>query len=158
MGGLPTPCSQPPSHLPHRFEWAGWAHYNLSARATGQWHKPYHRWSLSTWGLISCHLQWRNLDQKILPLGEVSTIMVASLHKSPPKSEGSMTMEVRNLLSQAVLETSSCGSEHSSSRRPTPVAVPMTPPQKPEGPPSASRHLILGKCWGSGSLSSGHPC
>ena len=44
-------------------------------------------------------------------------------------------MEVRNLLSQAVLETSSCGSEQSSPRRPTPVAVPMTPLQKPEGPP-----------------------
>ena len=44
-------------------------------------------------------------------------------------------MEVRNLLSQAVLEMSSCGSEHSSPRRPTPVAVPMTPLQKPERPP-----------------------
>ena len=31
------------------------------------------------------------LDQKIPPLGEVSTIMVASPHKSPPKLEGSMT-------------------------------------------------------------------
>ena len=39
-----------------------------------------------------------------------------------------MTMEIRNLLSQAVLE-------HLSPRRPTSVAVPMTPPQKPEGPP-----------------------
>ena len=74
-------------------------------------------------------------DQKILPLGENSTTIVASLHKSPLKSEGSMTMEVRNLLSQAVLETSSCGSEHSSPRRPIPVAAPMTPPQKPERPP-----------------------
>ena len=44
-------------------------------------------------------------------------------------------MEVRNLLSQAVLEMSSCGSKHLSPRRPTPVAVPMTPPQKPERPP-----------------------
>ena len=39
------------------------------------------------------------LDQKIPPLGEVSTILVASPHKSPPKSEGSMTTEVSNLLS-----------------------------------------------------------
>ena len=41
-------------------------------------------------------------DQKVLPLGKVFTIMIASPHKSaPPKSEGegSMTMEVRNLLS-----------------------------------------------------------
>ena len=43
-------------------------------------------------------------------------------------------MEVKNLLSWAILEMSSCGSEHSSPRRPTPVVVPMTPPQKPEGP------------------------
>ena len=67
------------------------------------------------------------LNQKIPPLGEVSTIMVASPHKSPPKSEGSMIIEVRNLLSWAVLETSSCRSEHLSPRRPTPVAVPTTP-------------------------------
>ena len=38
-------------------------------------------------------------DQKIPALGEVSTIVVASPHKSSPKSEGSMTMEVSNLLS-----------------------------------------------------------
>ena len=75
------------------------------------------------------------LDQKITPLGKVSTIIVASPHKSPPTSEGSMTMEVRNLLSQALLETSSYRSKHSSPRRPTPVEVPMTPPQKPERPP-----------------------
>ena len=38
-------------------------------------------------------------DQKILPLGYVSTILLASPHKSPPKLEGSMTTEVSNLLS-----------------------------------------------------------
>ena len=43
-------------------------------------------------------------------------------------------MEVRNLLSKAILEASSCGSEHSSPRRPTPVVVPMIPPQNPERP------------------------
>ena len=73
-------------------------------------------------------------DQKILPLGDVSTTVVAGPHKSPPKLEGCRTMEVRNLLSQAMLETSSCGSEHSPARRHTPVVVPTTPPQKPEGP------------------------
>ena len=46
-----------------------------------------------------------------------------------------MTMGVRNLLSQAVLETSSCRSENLSPRRPTPVATPMTLPQKSERPP-----------------------
>ena len=73
------------------------------------------------------------LDQKISPLGKVSTLLIASPHKPSPKSEGSMTMEVSNLLSQAVLEASSCESEHSFPRRPTPAVVLMTPPQKPEG-------------------------
>ena len=76
-------------------------------------------------------------DQKIPPLGEVSTILITSPHKSLPKSEGSMTMEVSNLLSQAVLEVSSHKSEHSSLRRSTTAAVLMTPPWKPEGPPQA---------------------
>ena len=48
------------------------------------------------------------LDQKIPPLGEVSTIVVASPQKSPLKLEGSRTAEVRNLLSWEMLETSSC--------------------------------------------------
>ena len=73
------------------------------------------------------------LDQKILPLGKVSTILIASPCKSSPKLEGSMTTEVSNLLSQAVLEVSSCESEHSSPRRPTPVVVLTTSHQKPEG-------------------------
>ena len=76
---------------------------------------------------IPSHLV-EELDQILLPLGEVSTILLASPHKSPPKLEGSMTMEVGNLLSQAMLEVSSCGSKHSSPRRPSPVVVPMIPP------------------------------
>ena len=71
-------------------------------------------------------------DQMIPPLGEVSTILLASPHKSPLKSEGSMNTEVSNLLSRAMLETSSCETEHSSPRRPTPAVVPTTPPQKVE--------------------------
>ena len=54
-------------------------------------------------------------------------------HKSPLKLEGSMTTEVSNLLSQAMLETSSCGSKHSSPRRPAPVVVLTILCQKPEG-------------------------
>ena len=73
-------------------------------------------------------------DQKIPPLGKVSTILITSPHKSPLKLEGSMTTEVSNLLSQAVLEASSCESKCSSPRRPTTAAVLTTPPQKPEGP------------------------
>ena len=73
------------------------------------------------------------LDQKMLPLGEVSTITIASPHKSTPlksEGEGSMTMEVRNLLSQAVLEMSGCGSKNSTLRRPNPVVILMPRPQK----------------------------
>ena len=69
-------------------------------------------------------------DQKVLPLGEVSTIVIASPHKSTlPKleGEGSMTREVRDLLSQAILEMSVHGSESSPLRRPHPVTV-LTPP------------------------------
>ena len=74
------------------------------------------------------------LDQKVLPLSKVSTLLITSPHKSPPKLEGSKTTEVSNLLSQAVLEASSCESKCSSPRRPITVVVPMPPPQKPEGP------------------------
>ena len=77
------------------------------------------------------------LDQMVLLLSEVSTLLITSLHKSPLKSEGSMTTEVSNLLSQAVLEASSCESKCSSPRKPTTAVVAMTPPWKPEGPPQA---------------------
>ena len=70
-------------------------------------------------------------DQKMPPLEDIPTILIAS----PPKSEGSMTTEVSNLLSQAVLETSSCESQHSSPRRPTTAVVFTSLPQKPEDPP-----------------------
>ena len=74
-------------------------------------------------------------DQKVLPLGEVSTIIVARpLKCTPPKigRRGSMTMEVRNLLSWVVLETSGCKSKNLTPRRPNPVIVPTPLPQKSE--------------------------
>ena len=43
-----------------------------------------------------------------------------------------MTMEVRSLLSQVVLEMSGCKSENSTPRRPNPVIIPTPPPQKSE--------------------------
>ena len=43
-----------------------------------------------------------------------------------------MTMEVRNILSQAVLEMSGCRSENLTPRRPNRVVIPMPPPQKSE--------------------------
>ena len=72
-------------------------------------------------------------DQKVLPVGKVSTIIVASLHKSTPlksEGEGSMTMEVRNLLSWTLLEMSGCGSKNSTPRRSTPMVIPVSLHQK----------------------------
>ena len=43
-----------------------------------------------------------------------------------------MTMEVRNLLSQVMLEMSGCGSENLTLRRSNQIVVPMPPPQKSE--------------------------
>ena len=41
-----------------------------------------------------------------------------------------MIIEVRNLLSQAILEPSGCRSENMTLRRPNPVVLLMPPPQK----------------------------
>ena len=66
---------------------------------------------------------------KAPPIGEASTILITSPHKSPPKLEGSMTTEVNDLLLQAVTEASSCKSKHSS---------PL---------PCATAHNHLGELW-----------
>ena len=63
------------------------------------------------------------------PLEDIPTILITS----PPKSEGSMTTEVSNLLSQAVLEGSSCESQQSPPRRATTAVVLTSLPQRPEG-------------------------
>ena len=44
-----------------------------------------------------------------------------------------MITEVSNLLSQAVMDVSSCESKHSFPRRPNPAVVLMIPPQEPDG-------------------------
>ena len=75
-------------------------------------------------------LQVEEPDQKVLPLGEVSTIVIASPCKStPPKleGEGSMTREVRDLLSGVILEMSGHGSKSSTPRRLCPATVLMPP-------------------------------
>ena len=77
-------------------------------------------------------------DQKILPLKDIPMILITSPPKSPPKSEGSMTTKVSNLLSRAVLEASSSDSQHSSPRRPTTAVVFMSLPWKPEGLPQSA--------------------
>ena len=72
-------------------------------------------------------------DQKALPLGRCSPILMASpLKTTPPKLERevSMTMEVRSLLSQAMLDMSGHMSGNSSPKRPNPKVVLTPPPQK----------------------------
>ena len=72
-------------------------------------------------------------DQEALAISEHSTIIIASLHKTTsPKSEGeiSMTMEVRSLLSQVMLDTSGHRSGNLTPRRPNPVVILTPPPHK----------------------------
>ena len=66
-------------------------------------------------------------------LTECSTIIITSpLKTTPPKSktEVSMTMEVRSLLSQVMLDMSGHGSGDSAPKRPNPVVVLTFPPHK----------------------------
>ena len=74
-------------------------------------------------------------DRKMPPLKDFPTVLVTSPHKSPLKPEGSINMEVSNLLSQALLEASSCESQQSPPRRLTTAVVLMSLPQRPEGLP-----------------------
>ena len=72
----------------------------------------------------------KELDWKASPLSRCSAIIIPSpLKTTPPKLERevSMTMEVRSLLSQAMLDTSSQGSGNSTSKRPNPMGI-LTPP------------------------------
>ena len=72
-------------------------------------------------------------DQKALPLGRCSSILIARpLKTTPPKPERevSMTMEVRSLLSRAMLDMPGCGSGNSTPKRPNPMVILTPPPHK----------------------------
>ena len=71
----------------------------------------------------------KELDQKASPLGRCSIIIIFT----PPKLERevSMTMEVRSLLSQVILDLSGHRSGDSTPKRPNPVVVLTPPPHKP---------------------------
>ena len=71
-------------------------------------------------------------DTKALPIGKASIIKTTNPCKSSPKLEGSMSAEVNDLLDQAIMEASSCESEHSSLGKITTAAVTTSPPQKLE--------------------------
>ena len=69
------------------------------------------------------------LDWKASPLGRCSSILIARpLKTTPPKPdrEVSMTIEVRSLLSQAMLDTSGHVSGNLTPKRPNPVVI-LTP-------------------------------
>ena len=74
-------------------------------------------------------------DHKAPHIGEASSILVTSPPKFSPKFKGSMTAEVNDLLSWAVMEVSSCESKHSPLGKITTVAITMSPPQKLEVSP-----------------------
>ena len=70
------------------------------------------------------------LGQKALPLGESSTVIIATPLKTTPSKlerEVSMTVEVRSLLSWVMLDTSGYGSGNLTPKRPSPVVI-LTPP------------------------------
>ena len=72
-------------------------------------------------------------DQKTLPLARPSAIIISSpLKTTPPKLERefSMTMEVRSLLSWAMLDMPGQGSADSTPKRPNPVVLLTPPPHK----------------------------
>ena len=84
-------------------------------------------------------------DWKAPPIGKCSTIIIASPHKTfPPKLEGevSMTIEVRSLLSQVMLDTSSHRSGNLTPRRPNWVFMLTPAPHKAKGTPQAGGHVI----------------
>ena len=67
-------------------------------------------------------------DWKALPLGGCSTIIISTPLK--PEREVSMTMEVRSLLSQVILDMSHHGSGDSTPKRPNLVVILTAPPHK----------------------------
>ena len=71
-------------------------------------------------------------DQKASPLADAPLSSYPAPSRPLPQNwkEVSMTMEVRSLLSQAILDTSSHGSGNSTPKRPNPVVVLTPPPHK----------------------------
>ena len=78
------------------------------------------------------------LDWKASPLGKHSAVIIASPLKiipTKPEREVSMTMEMRSLLSQVMLDMSGHGSGNLTPKRPNPVVILTPPPHKLRGLP-----------------------
>ena len=72
-------------------------------------------------------------DWKALPLGRHTAIIISSPLKTTPlklERQVSITMEVRSLLSQAILDMSGHGSGNSTPKRPNLVVILTPPPHK----------------------------
>ena len=70
-----------------------------------------------------------------LPLGRAHAILVATSPKTPLKPRMSLATEVDNLLIQAMVDTSSCESEHSAIGKVATVEAAMFPSHNLEAPP-----------------------
>ena len=87
------------------------------------------------------------LDQKASPLGRCFPILMASPLKTTPlklEREVSITMEVRNLLCLAILDTSGHVSGNSTPKRPNPMVV-LTPLPPELRNLQAGGHIITGE-------------
>ena len=76
-------------------------------------------------------------DQKALPPGKCPSILMVKATLPKPEREVSMTTEVRELLSQVILDTSGHMPGNSTPKRPNPMVVLTPPPHKlrnPSGP------------------------
>ena len=74
-------------------------------------------------------------EHTALPVDEAHTIPVANSRKTPPKPRVSLVAEVDYLLAQAMVDASSCKSEHSPIVKVATVEAVTSPSQKPEASP-----------------------
>ena len=109
----------------------GGSHHNLPAQVPGQ--------CITLTGGRSIYLEVNipqpmaeEPDWKALPLGRWSSILIASPSRPLPKTRkrGQHDHEVRNLLSQVMLDTSGHVSGNSTPKRPNPVVILTPPPHK----------------------------
>ena len=87
-----------------------------------------------------------------LPVDEAHIIPTANSPKTPPKPRASIAVEVNDLLTQAMADTSSHKSEHSPSGKVTTVEA-VASPLEVRGSTSASQYFLSSKYGGGGGLS-----
>ena len=111
------------TYLPGRTEWMQGPYHNLPAQVPGQWHKPnWRQIHLLRGGHPTAHRGGAR-PESVAPWQMPPILMASSIKTIPLKLERevSMTMEVRGLLSQAMLDTSGHVSGNSTPKRPNPT-------------------------------------